>query len=79
MALIQTVITKNLCPQVRDTSPNKHLDMTGEPKKELMRLQEDKRHLQEQMEVSHHQMNNVLMFCLCFDSIEKLGCSTSRC
>ncbi|CAK6961563.1 centrosomal protein of 152 kDa [Scomber scombrus] len=36
---------------VKDTSPNKHLDMTGDSKKELMRLQEDKRHLQEQVEV----------------------------
>lgn len=57
----------HLCPQVRETSQIKHLDMTEESKKELMRLQEDKRHLQEQVEVGYHQINHVLMFCLCFD------------
>ncbi|XP_026167848.1 centrosomal protein of 152 kDa [Mastacembelus armatus] len=36
---------------VRETSQMKDLDMTGESRKELMRLQEDKHHLQEQVEV----------------------------
>lgn len=41
-----------MCSQVRETSQIKHLDITGESQKEFMRLQEDKRHLQEQVEVS---------------------------
>ncbi|KAL7402665.1 hypothetical protein ABVT39_018159 [Epinephelus coioides] len=40
-----------LCSSVRETSQMKHLDITGESQKEFMRLQEDKRHLQEQVEV----------------------------
>lgn len=50
---MQTVIIKtlHLCSQVRETSQMKHLDITGESQKEFMRLQEDKRHLQEQVEV----------------------------
>ncbi|XP_044048971.1 centrosomal protein of 152 kDa isoform X2 [Siniperca chuatsi] len=40
-----------LSSSVRETSQIKHLDITGESQKELMRLQEDKRHLQEQVEV----------------------------
>ena len=40
-----------LCPQVRETSQMKHLNMTGESHKELVKLQEDKKHLQEQVEV----------------------------
>lgn len=41
----------HLCSQVRETSQMKHLDMSGESQKEFTRLQEDKRHLQEQVEV----------------------------
>ncbi|XP_070827789.1 centrosomal protein of 152 kDa [Chaetodon trifascialis] len=40
-----------LCSSVRETSQMKHLDISGESQKEFMRLQEDKRHLQEQVEV----------------------------
>ncbi|XP_042351484.1 centrosomal protein of 152 kDa isoform X2 [Plectropomus leopardus] len=40
-----------LCSSVRETSQMKHLDLTGESQKEFSRLQEDKRHLQEQVEV----------------------------
>ncbi|XP_035521754.1 centrosomal protein of 152 kDa isoform X2 [Morone saxatilis] len=39
-----------LSSSVRETSQMKHLDITGESKKEFMRLQEDKRLLQEQVE-----------------------------
>lgn len=41
----------HVCSQVRQTSQLKHLDITGESQKEFLRLQEDKRHLQEQVEV----------------------------
>lgn len=53
MALVKYVITKNLpvFSQVRETNQMKHLDITGESKKEFMRLKEDKQHLQEQVEV----------------------------
>lgn len=40
-----------VCLQVRETSQIKHLDTTGESKKELIRLQEDKEHLKQQVEV----------------------------
>ncbi|XP_070763937.1 centrosomal protein of 152 kDa [Enoplosus armatus] len=40
-----------LSSSVRETSQMNHLDVTGESQKELTRLQEDKRHLQEQVEV----------------------------
>ncbi|XP_071352332.1 centrosomal protein of 152 kDa isoform X2 [Trachinotus anak] len=40
-----------LSSSVREKSQMKHLDLTGEAQKELMRLQEDKRNLQEQVEV----------------------------
>ncbi|XP_070687478.1 centrosomal protein of 152 kDa [Pempheris klunzingeri] len=40
-----------LSSSVRETSQMKHLDMTGESQKELTRLQEDKLHLQKQVEV----------------------------
>ncbi|XP_034541724.1 centrosomal protein of 152 kDa isoform X3 [Notolabrus celidotus] len=36
---------------VRETTQHKHLDLTGESQKEFIQLQEDKRHLQEQVEV----------------------------
>ncbi|XP_030587523.1 centrosomal protein of 152 kDa isoform X2 [Archocentrus centrarchus] len=36
---------------VRETSQMKHPDLTGDTQKELMRLQEDKKHLQEQVEL----------------------------
>ncbi|KAM9854796.1 centrosomal protein of 152 kDa [Aulostomus maculatus] len=36
---------------VRETSQNKHLDLTGESQKEFIKLKEDKRVLQEQVEV----------------------------
>ncbi|XP_076589326.1 centrosomal protein of 152 kDa isoform X2 [Chaetodon auriga] len=39
-----------LCSLVRETSQMKHLDISGESQKEFMRLQEDKRHLKEQVE-----------------------------
>ncbi|KAM9352013.1 centrosomal protein of 152 kDa [Symphorus nematophorus] len=40
-----------LSSSVRETSQMKHLDMTGESQKDFIKLQEDKRHLQEQVEV----------------------------
>ncbi|XP_045893647.1 centrosomal protein of 152 kDa isoform X2 [Micropterus dolomieu] len=40
-----------LSSSVRETSQMKHVDLCGVPQKELMRLQEDNRHLQEQVEV----------------------------
>nr|XP_020477594.1 centrosomal protein of 152 kDa isoform X2 [Monopterus albus] len=40
-----------LSSAVRETSQVKHLDVNGESRKELMRLQKEKRHLQEQVEV----------------------------
>ncbi|XP_037623199.1 centrosomal protein of 152 kDa isoform X1 [Sebastes umbrosus] len=40
-----------LCSSVRESSQMKHLDITGESQKEFTRIQEDKRHLQEQVEV----------------------------
>ncbi|XP_044212391.1 centrosomal protein of 152 kDa [Thunnus albacares] len=48
-----------LSSSVRETSPIKHLDMTGESKKELIRLQEDKRHLQEQVEVLENKIKEL--------------------
>ncbi|XP_068578645.1 centrosomal protein of 152 kDa isoform X2 [Cebidichthys violaceus] len=44
-----------LCSSVRDSSQMKHLDVTGESQKEFVRLQEDKQHLQEQVEVLEQQ------------------------
>ncbi|XP_029290600.1 centrosomal protein of 152 kDa isoform X2 [Cottoperca gobio] len=41
----------NLCSLVRETSQMKHPDITGESQKEFETLREDKRHLQEQVEV----------------------------
>ncbi|XP_039988381.1 centrosomal protein of 152 kDa isoform X2 [Xiphias gladius] len=40
-----------LCSSVREKSQTEHPDMTGEFQKNLMRLKEDKLHLQEQVEV----------------------------
>ncbi|XP_059192058.1 centrosomal protein of 152 kDa [Centropristis striata] len=40
-----------LCSSVRESSQMKHLDLTGESQKEFTRLQEDKQHLKEQVEV----------------------------
>ncbi|XP_068459350.1 centrosomal protein of 152 kDa isoform X2 [Clinocottus analis] len=40
-----------LCSSVRETSQMKHGDLTGESQKEFASLQEDKQHLQEQVEV----------------------------
>ncbi|XP_073329008.1 centrosomal protein of 152 kDa isoform X2 [Pagrus major] len=40
-----------LSSSVRETSQMKHLDITGESQKEFMSLQEDKQHLQEQVEL----------------------------
>nr|XP_019934625.1 PREDICTED: centrosomal protein of 152 kDa [Paralichthys olivaceus] len=40
-----------LSSSIREKSQMKHLDMTGESHKELMKLQKDKKHLQEQVEV----------------------------
>ncbi|XP_026221350.1 centrosomal protein of 152 kDa isoform X2 [Anabas testudineus] len=40
-----------LSSSVRETSQIKQLDMTGEPKKELIRLQEDKQRLKQQVEL----------------------------
>ncbi|XP_031611531.2 centrosomal protein of 152 kDa isoform X1 [Oreochromis aureus] len=37
--------------EMKETSQKKHQDMTGDSQKELMRLQEDKTHLQEQVEL----------------------------
>ncbi|KAI3371197.1 hypothetical protein L3Q82_023834, partial [Scortum barcoo] len=39
-----------LSSSVKESSQMKHLDITGESQKEFMRLQEDKRHLQQQVE-----------------------------
>ncbi|XP_031726731.1 centrosomal protein of 152 kDa isoform X1 [Anarrhichthys ocellatus] len=44
-----------LCSSVRNTSQMKHLDITGESQKEFARLQEDKQHLQERVEVLEQQ------------------------
>lgn len=51
--LKETATVKNVhvCSQVRETSQLKHLDITGESQKEFLRLQEDKQHLEEQVEV----------------------------
>lgn len=43
--------TPYVCLQVRDIDQLKHLDMTTGSKKELMTIQEDKLHLQQQVEV----------------------------
>ncbi|XP_032378967.1 centrosomal protein of 152 kDa isoform X2 [Etheostoma spectabile] len=40
-----------LCSSVRETNQMKHPDVTGESQKEFTRLQEDQRHLQEQVEL----------------------------
>ncbi|XP_054475173.1 centrosomal protein of 152 kDa [Anoplopoma fimbria] len=52
VAKLQTQLDEaKLCSSIRETSQMKHLDLTGESQKEFLRLQEDKRHLQEQVEV----------------------------
>ncbi|KAM4734564.1 centrosomal protein of 152 kDa isoform 2-T4 [Anableps anableps] len=40
-----------LCSSARETSPMKHLDMTEVSQKELMKIQEEKQHLLEQVEL----------------------------
>ncbi|XP_041651435.1 centrosomal protein of 152 kDa isoform X2 [Cheilinus undulatus] len=40
-----------LCSSIKETGQIKHLDLSGESQKEFMKLQEDKQHLQEQVEV----------------------------
>ncbi|KAM7002587.1 centrosomal protein of 152 kDa [Tautogolabrus adspersus] len=50
--VLQTQLDEaKLCSSIRETSQLKHLDLTGESQKEFTKLQEDKQHLQEQVEV----------------------------
>ncbi|XP_034390601.1 centrosomal protein of 152 kDa isoform X2 [Cyclopterus lumpus] len=52
LTALQTQLDEaKLCSSVRETSRMKHGDVTGESQKEFARLQEDKQHLQDQVEV----------------------------
>ncbi|XP_065813179.1 centrosomal protein of 152 kDa isoform X2 [Labrus bergylta] len=52
VSVLQTQLDEaKLSSSIRETSQLKHLDLTGESQKEFMKVQEDKRHLQEQVEV----------------------------
>ncbi|XP_056273279.1 centrosomal protein of 152 kDa isoform X3 [Pseudoliparis swirei] len=52
LTALQTQLDEaTLCSSVRESSRMKHGDVTGESQKEFARLQEDKQHLQDQVEV----------------------------